>query len=250
MVVDLKDQDPDDAFSSVPYEKGFVFLYHLENLIGKSKFDEFISHYFSRFARKSLDSVQFKEAMLSFFAGDEEAAQSLADLDWDAWFYEPGYPPKPDYDTSLVDIVYSLADKWETRARGKSDFIPSGEDIKGLSANQLVVFLERVATFEQSISAEDSRTMDAAYGFSSRQNVEITSRYFRVAMQAKDATVNQPTAELLGKVGRMKFVRPLYRYLEKADRDLALKTFEKHKNFYHPICRQLVQQQLYGTKSS
>ncbi|MCJ1328022.1 hypothetical protein MMC10_004697 [Thelotrema lepadinum] len=248
MVVDLKEQDPDDSFSSVPYEKGFVFLYHLENLVGKSKFDEFISHYFSTFAQKSLDSFEFKETILSFFAHDKETSKRLVDLDWDAWYYRPGYPPKPEYDTSLVDVVYSLADQWEARARQKSDFAPSREDIKGLSANQLVVFLERVATFETSIRAEDSQAMDAAYSFSSKQNVEITSRYFRVAMQAQDSTVNQPTAELLGKVGRMKFVRPLYRYLEKADRDLALKTFEKNESFYHPICRQLVKQQLYGTK--
>ena len=246
MVVDLKDQDPDDAFSSVPYEKGFVFLYTLEKVVTQKKFDGFVSHYFSRFARKSLDSFEFKEAILSFFAHDAEAAQKLADIDWDVWFFKPGFPPKPDYDTSLVDIVYSLADKWEARG---PNFVPAPEDIKGLTANQLVVFLERVATFEQ-FTAKDSQTMDAVYRFSSRQNVEITSRYFRVAMQANDSTANQPTAELLGKVGRMKFVRPLYRSLEKADRDLALKTFEKHKNFYHPICRQLVQQQLYGTKAS
>ena len=57
-----------------------------------------------------------------------------------------------------------------------------------------------------------------------------------------------PTAELLGKVGRMKFVRPLYRLLEKCDRDLAVKTFEKNKDFYHPICRQIVEKDLFGEK--
>jgi hypothetical protein len=44
LVIDLKGKDPDDAFSSVPYEKGFVFLYHLEKLIGKEKWDKFIPH--------------------------------------------------------------------------------------------------------------------------------------------------------------------------------------------------------------
>ncbi|KMU75744.1 leukotriene A-4 hydrolase hydrolase [Coccidioides immitis RMSCC 3703] len=44
LVVDLKGKDPDDAFSSVPYEKGFTFIFHLENLIGKDKFDKFIPH--------------------------------------------------------------------------------------------------------------------------------------------------------------------------------------------------------------
>lgn len=44
LVVDLKGKDPDDAFSSIPYEKGFNFLFYLENLVGKPKFDKFIPH--------------------------------------------------------------------------------------------------------------------------------------------------------------------------------------------------------------
>ena len=34
MVVDLKDTDPDDVFSSVPYEKGSCFLTYLERILG------------------------------------------------------------------------------------------------------------------------------------------------------------------------------------------------------------------------
>ena len=34
LVVDLKDTDPDDAFSSIPYEKGSCFLYYLEKILG------------------------------------------------------------------------------------------------------------------------------------------------------------------------------------------------------------------------
>lgn len=44
LIVDLKGKDPDDAFSSIPYEKGFNFLYRLEKLIGKDKWDKFIPH--------------------------------------------------------------------------------------------------------------------------------------------------------------------------------------------------------------
>ncbi len=44
LIVDLKGKDPDDAFSSIPYEKGFTFLYHLEKLLGKDKWDKFIPH--------------------------------------------------------------------------------------------------------------------------------------------------------------------------------------------------------------
>ena len=34
LVPDLKGVDPDDAFSAVPYEKGFALLYHLQCLLG------------------------------------------------------------------------------------------------------------------------------------------------------------------------------------------------------------------------
>jgi len=44
LITDLKGKDPDDAFSSIPYEKGFTFLYHLEKLLGKDKWDRFIPH--------------------------------------------------------------------------------------------------------------------------------------------------------------------------------------------------------------
>jgi Peptidase family M1 domain len=44
LLPNLMGKDPDDAFSSVPYEKGFTFLYHLETLVGKQNFDAFIPH--------------------------------------------------------------------------------------------------------------------------------------------------------------------------------------------------------------
>ncbi|MCJ1246033.1 hypothetical protein MMC30_003237 [Trapelia coarctata] len=248
LVIDLKGKDPDDAFSSIPYEKGFTFLYHLEKLLGKEKWDSFIPHYFSTFARKSLDSFQFKETLLSFFASDPAASHLLATLDWDKWFFAPGFPPKPHFDTSLVDVCYALADKWEGLQADKSTFTPKADDIKGWSANQIVVFLERVQDFKSALAKDNVEAMGEVYGFSKSKNVEVVSRFFRVGLRARDEEVYLPTAELLGRVGRMKFVRPLFRDLNEADRELAVKTFEKNEMFYHPICRQLVKQDLFGKK--
>jgi leukotriene-A4 hydrolase len=86
--------------------------------------------------------------------------------------------------------------------------------------------------------------MGKAYSLGTSRNVELSFRYFSIGLTAKDETVYHPTAELLGKVGRMKFVRPLYRKLEKVDRKLALETFEKNRDFYHPICRDMVEKDL------
>ena len=46
-------------------------------------------------------------------------------------------------------------------------------------------------------------------------------------------------------------VRQHYRYrlLNEADRALAVETFGKNKDFYHPICRNLVEKDLFGAET-
>ncbi|KAI4250281.1 MAG: hypothetical protein L6R42_008782, partial [Xanthoria sp. 1 TBL-2021] len=247
LVIDLKGKDPDDAFSSVPYEKGFHFLYHLEKLLGKEQWDPFIPHYFSKYRGKSLDSYDFKSTLLEFFEKDAAATKKLGEVDWDAWFYQPGLPPKPHFDTSMVDVCYALADKW--KRFGDSDnggFKPQEKDIEGWMANQVVVLLERILDFEKPLSKEAVPVMGQTSGFFKSKNVEIVSRYLAVGLKAKSEEVLEPTAALLGRVGRMKFVRPLYKKLNEVDRELAVKTFEKNKDFYHPICRAMVEKDLFG----
>jgi len=242
LIPDLKGQDPDDAFSSIPYEKGFTFLYHLEKLLGIEKWDKFIPHYFTEYKKRSVDSYEFKATLLSFFSEDSEASKKLNDLDWDTWFYKPGFPPKPDFDTTLADQCYELADKWEKLKSGKgSNFTPNEKDIEGFTANQSVVFLERLQSFSSPLSPELVDLMGQRYGYASSKNVEVVTRYFVVGLQAKAKSVYQPAAELLGTVGRMKFVRPLYRELMKCDFELAKRTFEENREFYHPICRGMVE---------
>ncbi|KAL3456328.1 leukotriene A-4 hydrolase [Aspergillus heterothallicus] len=245
LVPTLKGQDPDDAFSSVPYEKGFTFLFFLEKLVGKEKFDEFIPYYFTKFKGQSLDSYEFKSTILDFFAPDAEASKLLKGLDWDSWFYRPGLPPKPEFDTSLADIVYDLAHQWKSLS-----FRPHLDDIKGLTANQIVVFLEQVLLFEQPLTADQSKLMGEVYGFAKSENIEVANLYLQVGLKAGDKTVIEPTTELLGRIGRMKFVRPLFRILQKVDRQAAVETFEKYKDFYHPICRAMVEKDLFSVKDT
>ena len=118
LVTDMMGKSPDDAISLVPYEKGYHFLYFLEKLVGKEEWDKFIPHYFRVWARKSLDSYEFKATLLDFFGEggkgeNKEVARKLDGVDWDEKFYKPGLPPKPEFDTSMVDKCYALAAEWE-----------------------------------------------------------------------------------------------------------------------------------------
>jgi len=52
------------------------------------------------------------------------------------------------------------------------------------------------------------------------------------------------TVEFLGEQGRMKFVRPLYRDLFKANKSLALETFKKNRDNYHSIAQKMIAKDL------
>ncbi|KAF1730406.1 Leukotriene A-4 hydrolase [Beauveria bassiana] len=240
LIISHKNVDPEDVYSTVAYEKGFHFLYYLDRLVGRDNFDKFIPHYFTKWAGKSLDSFEFKATFLDYFngLGDESIKQKIATIDWEDKLYSPGLPPKPDFDTTLAQQCYDLANQWKD-----SSFEPSRKDIEGLTANQLQVFLGAVQE-QKGLSAERAQKMGAVYDFISSENVEVLAAYYRIALAANDPTCVYGVAELLGRVGRMKFVRPLFRALNEADRDLALKTFAKNRDFYHPICRGMVEKDL------
>ncbi|KAI9652214.1 MAG: hypothetical protein M1831_007123 [Alyxoria varia] len=257
LIVDLKGKDPDDAFSTVPYEKGFVFLYHLEKLLGQAKWDKFIPHYFTTFKYQSLDSYDFKSTLLSFFSKDEQATALLNEVQWDDWFYKPGFPPKPHFDTSMADACYELADKWESLAAGASKFNPAPEDVKDLNANQIVVFLERLQRFQTPLAAKYAQKLGSTYSIEHSKNVELVSRWLVLGLQwAGNGKSNEEskrildnivkrTSTLLSNVGRMKFVRPLYRQLrDSVSIEEARTIFKQNRDFYHPICRGLVEKDL------
>ncbi|KAK4149713.1 peptidase family M1-domain-containing protein [Chaetomidium leptoderma] len=241
LCISHKGIDPDDAFSTVPYEKGFHFVYSLDRLVGRENFDKFIPHYFGKWKNKSLDSYDFKDTFLEFFGAPEYAGlkDKLAEIDWEGRFFNTGLPPKPEFDTSLVDVCFQLANKWKQK-----DFSPSQSDTSSWTGNQVLVFLNVVQGFEEPLTVEQSQTMGKVYGLADSQNVELKSAYYQIAMKAKDTDSYPRVAELLGDVGRMKFVRTLFRTLNKVDRELAVKTFEKNRDFYHPICRMMVEKDL------
>ncbi|PHH62455.1 hypothetical protein CDD81_7102 [Ophiocordyceps australis] len=240
LVINHTNVDPEDVYSQVAYEKGFHFLYYLDRLVGRDNFDKFIPYYFTKWSGKSLDSFEFRDTFVDFFneLGDQDVKNKVAAIDWDAKFYTPGLPPKPDFDTTMVTACYDLAGKWND-----SSFEPAAKDVEAFTANQKLVFLDKVQQ-TKAMSPERAQLLGKVYDFISSKNAELRTAYYLVALKANDATSFYGAAELLGTVGRMKFVRPLFRALNKVDRELALNTFAKNRDFYHPICRGMVQKDL------
>lgn len=257
LIISHENVDPEDVYSQVAYEKGFHLVYWLDRLVGREHFDKFIPHYFTKWSGKSLDSWEFRDTFVDFFNnyGNEEIKQKVAGIDWEAKFYTPGLPEKPEFDTSLANECYELAEQWRdgvsktlvvrmrTVLTYLQSFQPSSKDIGSFTSNQKLVFLERIQQGEP-LSAERSQLLGKVYDIASSKNVELKSAYYIIALKSFDSSCTAGVAELLGTVGRMKYVRPLFRGLNKVDRSLALKTFEANKEFYHPICKGMVEKDL------
>lgn len=230
--------DPDDSFSSVPYEKGFNFLYYLQGLLGADSFEKFTFFYFDKFAGQSITSEQFKASLYEFY--DAKGHKKLDSVDWHDKFYSPGLPPKPDFDTSLAVPCYSLAKRW-IDAKDSSAF--SRDDTKDWDAGQYQLFLETLSSSYFS-SPTKLLSLGDLYDLTSSKNAEILFRYYALGLKVKAEPVYEQAAQFLGTVGRMKFVRPLFRGLNGVDQKLARATFDKVRSGLHPICREMVRKDL------
>ncbi|CAI5757475.1 unnamed protein product [Candida verbasci] len=250
LVQDLKNnEDPDDAFSTVPYEKGFNLLYLIEKTVGKSNFNKFIPKYFNHFKNQSLDTYQFIDYLFEQFPDQHKELDSI---DWETWLYKPGFPPvDPKFDTSLVVKCYKLSEKWLNATKHQHNLKFSKNDIESFTPNQSVVFLDSLISYEkiEGISWKDHQDvlneMSKIYTtYNETLNAEIKFRWYYLLVTGHLDEYEYKLADWLGTVGRMKFVRPGYVLLNEVDSRLATETYCKFKDFYHPICSQLVKKDL------
>lgn len=248
LVLDIGDGDPDDSYSAVAYEKGFSFLLYLERLVGSKEFEAFFQAYIARFASHVVTSEEFKEFFLNHFNSKDE----VKNIDWNTWFHGTGMPPElPELDQSMALDSQKLADLWFAVDReGKAP--PSQNTIQSWSSLQITCFLD---SLQLKIAGDDGskplhgstiQAMNSLYHFSETRNSEILYRFCELAIPAEEASILPVAVRFITTQGRMKFTRPLYRALfkSKIGKDLAVATFLKHKDFYHPIGVKMIAQDL------
>uniref|UniRef100_A0AAR2JUU3 Leukotriene A-4 hydrolase n=1 Tax=Pygocentrus nattereri TaxID=42514 RepID=A0AAR2JUU3_PYGNA len=243
LVPSLKDVDPDDCFSCVPYEKGFALLYYLEELLGGPEvFMGFVKSYTQLFAYRSVTTKEWKDYLFTYF---KDKLDILNKVDWNGWMYTPGMPPvKPQYDTTLADACIALAQRWQNaKDADLSGF--SEADIKQLSSHQLIEFLA-LLLLEDPLPQSHVKRMQEVYNFNSVKNSEIRCRWLRLCVKAKWEEAVPLALKMATEQGRLKFTRPLFRDVYNFDkfRDVAVKLFKEHRDAMHPVTATLVSKDL------
>lgn len=109
----------------------------------------------------------------------------------------------------------------------------------------IVVFLERLTDCEP-LTHRLLAKMDELYKMTDIRNADVRFRWQQLCLMASYKSIYPHVVTFVTEQGRMKFVRPLYRLLYKAEdgAELAKETYIKHRNFYHPIASALIEKDI------
>ena len=247
--VDLKGRDPDEGFTEVPYEKGALFLLHLEQTVGRPRFDRFLRSYFKHFAFQSITTEQFLTYLKQNLLDTNPALAARVPVD--EWINKPGLPastPKPT--SPAFARVEEQAKRW---LRGE---IPVTQiPVARWTTQERLHFLNVVqsalepppsaggpadASGTQLSQTERSRLMgelDRAFNLTRSGNSEIAFQWLLMSIRNKYEPAYPRLEEFLLSVGRRKFIRPLYQELAKTPegRERAFAIYRLARPTYHPI---------------
>ncbi|KAL3847158.1 hypothetical protein ACJMK2_018086, partial [Sinanodonta woodiana] len=243
LVPDLKGIDPDDAFSIVPYEKGFALLFYLENLLGGPEvFEPFLRAYIEKFKYQSLDTNTWKDFLYSYFHSEID---KLNTVDWETWFRGVGMPPvHPSYDDSMAQVCEGLAERWSSAPEEDLSQFTS-EDLRLLLSVQVRDFLVRLNN-KPVLSLNKVKKMEEMYGFNRIHNAEIRYQWLRLGIKTQWEDIIPSALQFVTEQGRLKFTRPIYRdlYNWEKSRDAAIANFLAHRAQMHNTTASMVAKEL------
>lgn len=222
---DQSDVDPDDVYSQVPYEKGCLFVELMEQTVGRAKFDAFLRDYMDTFEFRSLDTEEF----LAFL--DRKLPGLAEQIGARAWIYEPGVPANErKAESARLSELTGLATGWHDGAR------PDVDAAKKWPVAEWLVYLGKLP---QDIGREGCAWLDSTFELTRSGNSEILCKWLVMAIENGYEPVYDKSRSFLGSIGRMKYLKPMYKALHAHPntKSLALEIFEEHKGMYHPIAR-------------
>lgn len=224
--LDLKGRDPDAGMTSIAYVKGAFFLKTLENYVGRLKFDQFMKKYFNEYAFKTLTTQDFES-----FLNRNLLLPNKVEFNTKQWLYNPGLP------SNCIKLNPPRFKKMQQLA---SDFY---NGIKGLNSNlkRQDFLTQEWQVFIRALPAQIDTSLlikiDQQLEFKSCGNSEIMTEWYVLAIKNNYKGVREDMYKFLTKVGRRKYIEPIYNALvqKEEDREWAIKTFEVAKSNYHYV---------------
>jgi leukotriene A-4 hydrolase/aminopeptidase len=225
--LDLAGRDPDEGMTDIAYEKGYFFLRAVEEAAGREKMDAFLREYFNKHAFQSLTTEKFISYLhTTLFNGNEALS---AKIDAEGWIYNPGLPADmPLTVSNQFNFIDSVINAWKDGVK------PEGLKDNLQSANEQLYLIKRLP---QNLSVADMTKIDQEFGFTQSGNAELNAAWFLHAIRNQYTVANPAIERFLTRVGRRKFIIPLYTEMAKTveGRSWAKKVYKQARPNYHSV---------------
>ncbi len=248
--LNLKNRNPDDGMTSIAYVKGAFFLKTLENKVGRKVFDQFLNHYFKVFQFKTVNSTTFIDEIERNLLAPNRLV-----FDYDEWIYHNGLPKNcVSINSPRLMNMQSLAKRCSS---GENIFDPvisyEWKKVKNSTKKRRVKVINQlkredfivqewqtfIRALDQDIAIERLRYLDQKMKFSAWGNSEVMAEWFVLNINCGNREIRPEIEKFISKVGRRKFLLPIYKALVKnpEDKVWVKKVFDKSKAYYHAISR-------------
>ena len=208
----LEGIDPDEAYSSVPYEKGYLLLRKLEERAGRPAWDCFLRAYLGKFRFQSITTDDFLQFLETQLPGLAARAGALEFIDRSGL---PDDAPQP--------------------RSARLEALRSGE-AEARSPTELLVVLQATAP-----DATKLRELDSRWDLSRRKSLELRHTFVLLQLRAGMPEAVDAARCVLLETGRMRYLRPIYTELARRDPAAARRIYDEARGGYHHIARTVVE---------
>jgi aminopeptidase N len=231
----LENRNPDDGMNDIAYNKGYFFLRTIEEKIGREKFDAFLKNYFQSHAFGVMTTEGFIDILTTELLTKEQADA----IGINEWIYSAGLPANTAVVQSAeLEKVDELRLKWEGDEIKNSDL-----PWNNWSYQERYRFLSNV---NYNLSLTKIQSLDESFHISKIGNSEVLFAWLMLSIQAKNEAVFADLATFLEKVGRRKFVAPLYEAMENSGYHVtALSIYAHCRGNYHAVTQNTVDETLH-----
>jgi len=222
---DSSGSDPDEFYSLVPYEKGFLLVALMEEVAGREKFDAFVKRYIEKFSFTSITTADFEAFLNAELPGLAEK------IDTRQWIHQAGLPDNaPVFSSDRLVMLEELGKGWSDGAR------PDVATAKTWSPDDWQIFLQ---SLPRTMPEADCAWLNDNFNLNGQGNAEILSNWLVIAAGSGYEPAFATIGAFLSRVGRMKYLKPLYTalYAHDGTRELAREIFSTNSSSYHPIAR-------------
>jgi leukotriene-A4 hydrolase len=224
--IELGKRHPEDAFTNIPYEKGAVFLRAIEEVVGRTQFDKFLSTYFQSHAFQTMTTEKALQYMDETLFKDHP--EWKASIGISNWVLGEGIPTS--YTHKMPERFISVntqVEKW------KKDGTVLADRTTTWTTHEWLHFLRSLPHPAQ---MNKLAQLDSQFHFTQTTNSEIAAEWYRLGIQSNYAAIKPQLEKFLSSVGRKKFLTPLYADMiaQPEWKIYAEDMLKKYKANYHP----------------